>query len=110
MFSSAKRLLDESEIHAQLGYTIVTNSKDSSLRNFFFYGAALDWAMTKPFHFVTEFDGNKHPDPTLGYQNISLFGFTYEISKHLTIDVSYKKGLSNSAPSWGFGFGAAIEY
>lgn len=97
-------------VHGQLGYTFVTDRENPELRDYYFYGLALDFALTKPFHFVTELTGNENPDRTLGQQNMALAGFTYEVNKHITLDATVKKGIGNASPDWGWGVGAAIEF
>ncbi|MBF0467182.1 MAG: transporter [Nitrospirae bacterium] len=93
-----------------MGYTLVANKKDPNLVDYYFYGGALDWECSKPLHFVIEFNGNKNPDKTQVEQRMALGGFIYEVSKHLSIDATFKKGFSDSTPNWGIGIGAAIEF
>lgn len=105
-----KTLGEKVTVHGQLGYAIVTAKENPDLRNYYFYGTAVDVAITKPFHLVAEITGNQNPDRTQGQQNISLAGFTYELNKHVILDASVKKGIGNASPDWGWGVGAAIEF
>lgn len=106
----SKIITDKLTAHAQLGYTFVTGRQDHNLRDYIYYGLALDYAVIKQLHLVTELTGNQNPDRTLDYQNLWLCGFTYEVNKHLSLDATYKKGIGRDSPAWGFGVGAAIEF
>ncbi len=97
-------------VHGQFGYTFVTDKKDPNLRNYAFYGLAADYAVTDPFHFAIEFNAGQHPDRTQPGQRLALVGFIYTVNDHFVLDTSYKKGLSDSTPAWGFGVGAAIQF
>jgi hypothetical protein len=46
----------------------------------------LDFAMTTPFHLLTEFTSNQNPDRNTS--NLALAVFTYEINKHLILATS----------------------
>jgi hypothetical protein len=105
-----KIITDKLTAHAQFGYTFVTDRKDHNLRDYILYGVALDYAVIKPLHLVTELTGNQNPDRTLDYQNIWLCGFIYEVNKRLSLDAIYKKGIGKDSPDWGVGLGAAIEF
>jgi hypothetical protein len=111
LFPVVSKTIGESlTIHGQAGYTFVTDRESPSLRDYYFYGLALDLALTKPLHFVTEFTGNENPDRNLGQQNVALAGFTYEVNKQIILDATVKKGIGSASPDWGWGIGAAIEF
>lgn len=111
LFPVVSKIIGESlTVHGQVGYTFVTDRESPLLRDYYFYGLALDFALTKPLHFVTELTGNENPDGNLGQQNIALAGFTYEVNKHITLDATVKQGLGNASPDWEWGIGAAIEF
>lgn len=97
-------------MHGQFGYAWVTVKQDMNLRNYTLYGVAADYALTEPLHGVAEFVSNQHPDRTQVEQKLGLVGFTYAVNKNFILDMSYKKGLSDSSPEWGFGVGAAIQF
>ena len=97
-------------VHGQFGYSWVTNKQDLNLRNYTFYGAAADYALTEPLHAVIEFTNNQYPDRNQVDQRLGLLGFTYMVSKYVTLDASYKKGFSVCSPDWGFGVGASIQF
>jgi hypothetical protein len=97
-------------VHGQAGYTFVSNRKNPDLRDYYFYGAAFDVTLIKPLHFVAEFTGNRNPDRTLAEQLQMLTGITFELSKNLILDATFKKGFGPDSPRWGFGIGAAIEF
>lgn len=106
----SKAVADSFTVHGQCGYTFVTDSKNHDLHDYYFYGLALDYALTKQFHFVTEFTGNENPDRNLEHQNMALAGITFEVNRHMILDVSVKKGLGAASPDWGWGAGALIEF
>lgn len=88
----------------------MSNRKNPDLRDYYFFGGAFDYAITKPLHFVAEFTGNEHPEKTQKDQYQSLYGVTYAVSKNVILDATYKKGFGPSSPDWGFGVGVAIEF
>jgi hypothetical protein len=106
----SKIINEDLTVHAQLGYTFVTDKENPDLRNYYFYGGAIDYALTKPLHAVAEFTGNQNPDRTQQDQMIALAGFTYTLSKQVIVDATYKKGFGPASPQWGAGVGVAIEF
>lgn len=109
--SAVSKAIGESlTVHGHLGYAIATEKQNSLLRDHYFYGLALDFALAKPLHLLAEFTGNENPDRLLGHQNLALAGFTYEVNKKIVLDVSVKKGVGSASPDWGWGIGAAIEF
>ena len=106
----SKGINESLTFHAQLGYALATERKNPDLRNHYFYGLAADFTLTKPLHFLAELTGSESPDRTQGDQKLALAGFTYEVSKQLVLDISFKKGFGADSPDWGLGIGAALEF
>lgn len=106
----SKAVNDTITLHSQLGYAIATDKQNPDLRNHYFYGLAADLAVTKPLHVLAELTDSQNPDRTQSHQSLALIGFTYEVSKRFTLDVSFKKGLNAASPDWGAGVGGTLEF
>lgn len=105
------KIVNESlTIHAQYGYSWVTNKQDTNLRNFGFLGLAADYGITEPFHAIVEFTRTQNPDRGLDDQKLGQVGFTYAVNKDLIFDATYKKGIGPASPTHGVGVGVAIQF
>lgn len=111
LFAVASKTIGDITLHGMFGYTWVGDKKDENLRNITLYGAALDYALTEPFHLLAEINGNRHPDRMEDEDpRNALAGISYKVSDKLTLDAAYRWGLTDAYPEWSTTAGASITF
>lgn len=106
---AASEALGPLQLHAQFGYTWVGDGKDATLRDIATYGAAIDCGITEGLNAIGEVFGNQNTAPDEDDQVNLVLGFTYRLADHVTLDVSAKRGLTDTALDWGAGLGFSID-
>jgi len=108
---AATKTVEKWRLHGQLGYTFVGDDKDSNLRDVILYGVAADYEVQKDLYLAVEVAGNRHSDRTENTDPLNLLlGVIINASDKVAVDVSFKEGLNNESPDWGFGVGASITF
>ncbi|MFZ3072450.1 MAG: transporter [Thermodesulfobacteriota bacterium] len=108
---AATKTIDKFKLHGQFGYTFVGDDKNSNLRDIILYGVAADYEVQKDLHLGVELNGNRHTDRTENTDPLNLLiGVIFNVSDKVAVDVSFKEGLNNESPDWGFGVGASITF
>lgn len=108
---AATKTVEKWRLHGQLGYTFVGDDKDSNLRDVILYGVAVDYELQKDLHLGAEISGNRHQDVHASRDPLNLLvGVIFNVSDKTAVDASFKKGLNNESPDWGFGVGVSITF
>lgn len=108
---AATKTVEKFKLHGQFGYTFVGDDKDSNLRDVVLYGVAADYEMQKDLHLAVEVAGNRHTDRRENTDPLNLLvGVIVNASDKVALDASFKLGLNNESPDWGFGVGASITF
>ena len=108
---AATKTVEKWRLHGQLGYTFVGDDKDGNLRDIVLYGVAADYEARKDLYLAIEVAGNKHSDRTENTDPLNLLiGVIFNASDKVAVDISFKEGLNNESPDWGFGVGASITF
>lgn len=109
--AALSKSLNKSSLHAQIGYSLIGKKNNSNFRDIFLYGLAFDFALSDPLHFLTEINGNRHPDSTETEDPRNfLVGMYYKASEKLIFDLAAKFGLSKSSPDFNLTSGATITF
>jgi len=97
-------------VHAQSGYTVVTDRKNPDYKNYWLYAVGTDLTITKKGHLIAELIANKNLISTLQQQRFINVGGYYIINNYWNFDLTYRNGLTDTAQDHGFGVGLVFHY
>lgn len=95
----ATKCLGRSALHLSVGFTREGDHLDGAVRDYAFYGAALETTLSESVRLCLEVQGSQNPERHLRENpTFALVGLTVQLSEHLLLDVGYRRALRGPGP------------
>lgn len=96
---SASKGLGRSTLHLSAGFTREGDHLDGAVRDYAFYGGALETSLSERVRLCLEVQGSQNPERYLRENpTFALVGLTVQLSDHLLLDAGYRCALRGPGP------------
>lgn len=96
---AASKCLGRSALHLSAGFTREGNHLNGAVRDYAFYGGALETRLSERVNLCLEIQGSQNPERHLRENpTFALVGLTLRATENLVLDVGYRRALRGPGP------------